>query len=381
MFLFSLPFAAVGVGATIWVWRDVLRSREILTTWQPVPATIEKTDLEHHRGSKGGTTYETTAVYSYVVSGKTYRSEKLGLSSGADNIGHYHENLYRELKADEASQKTVTCYVNPADPTQAILRPAWRPEMALFKSLFGLVFSAVGLGLMAGTIVGAFGQSAQSRLKTRYPQQPWLWRAEWQTPVLRARLGKRMATAAAALVIIHAATGPLWSALPAAWESSGAFKWVLSGMLALVLVLSAFCVRVILHGRKFGSSRLELDKLLLAPGSLCNTRLYLPHTIPLGATVELMLVCSHSVTTGSGKQRRTNTTKVWTHREAATGLIGPWQAIPFSCRVPADVPVTTLDSTNDVHTWTFEAKADVPGVDLNLKFELPVFATGARVTS
>lgn len=379
--LFSLPFAAVGVGMTVWLWRDVMLSREIKTRWRPVPAMVREVELERHRGSKGGTTYETTATYAYTFEGRTYESSRLGLSGGADNIGDYQQKLYAELRRAQQARHPVECRVNPADPAEVVLRADWRPEMGLFHALFGLVFGAVGLGMFAGCVAGAVGGLRTSPLKRRHPQEPWLWRSEWQSPVLLAPLGRKLVVATAVLAWVHIVTAPLWSVLPASWAAGGAFKWLLSGMLLLVLVVSGFCVRTILHARKYRGARLEFDMLPLRPGAVCNARLYLPQTISLGSTLELALVCSHSVTTGSGKRRTTNTTQVWTHGETVAGLIGPQQAIPFSCRLPESAPVTAFDNPNDVHTWTFEASADVPGVDLNLKFELPVFATGTRVTS
>ena len=50
------------------------------------------------------------------------------------------------------------------------------------------------------------------------------------------------------------------------------------------------------------------------------------------------------------------------------------QRLGLRCRLPAEAESTTLDNPDDQTVWTFTARADVPGVDMKLNFELPVFA-------
>jgi hypothetical protein len=372
--LFALPFAAVGIFMTGLVWRDVLESRRILNTWQVVPAKVEAAELKTSRTSKGGTTYQATATYAYAYKDSVYRSERVGLSGGFDNIGTYQHKVHRQLKTAQRTGRPVNCLVNPADPAQAVLNATWRPEMGLFHAVFGIVFGGVGLGLLAGGVLSLRLEARKARLKKLNPQEPWLWREEWQSPSLQARLGPGMIAASAVLVWINLATWPLWSVVRTSWADDGAFKWVLSGALALVLVASAFCVRTIIHARKYRGARLDLGALPLSPGASVEARLYLPQALPIGAVLKLALVSERSVSTGRGKQRRTNKTKLWSHEQTDNGPLAPAQEILFRCRLPADAVATSFENPDDVTTWTFTARADVPGVDLNLNFELPVFS-------
>lgn len=371
--LFGLPFAAIGVFMTAWMWREVIESRKILSTWTVVPAVIETTGLERSRGSKGGTTYKAVGTFSYVYEGRAYQSERLSLSDGSDNIGHFQQRLHRLMQSAHRSGRALDCRVNPDDPTQAVLNAEWRPEMALFRSLFGVVFGGVGLSIVAGGVFGFSSGRRERRLKILHPGQPWLWHEAWQSPVLEARLGGRMAAAVVALIWINVSTWPLWSAVRTAWAAEGAFKWVLTGALVLVVVASAVCARVIIHARKYRGARLELGSLPLRPGTPVEARLYLPQTLPLGAVLKLALVSERRVTTGSGKQRRTTTTKLWSHEEEQAGPLAPWQEIVFRCSIPDEAEETVLETPDNGVAWRFEARADVPGVDLKLDFELPVF--------
>lgn len=371
--LFSLPFAAVGVFMTGWLWRDVARSREIMATWAVAPAVIESAELKSQRGSKS-TTYEAVGTFSYTYEGRHYRSDRLGLDTGADNIGNYQKNLHRDMKSARRKGSALECRVNPANPEEAILRPEWRPEMALFRAMFGIFFGGAGFGMLAGSALSLMSSSRQGFLKNRYSQEPWLARPEWRNPTLQARLGKGMAIATAILVWINLVTWPLWSALRPVWAGNGVFKWVLSGALLLVVIASAFCARVIIHARKYRGARLELGELPLRPGAPVLARLYLPGGLPLGAVLRLALTCEKHVSVGRGKQRRTTTTKLWSHLHEERGPLAPGQEVVFRCTLPAGAPVTTLDNPDDVQTWSFTARAEVPGVDLNLDFEVPVFA-------
>jgi hypothetical protein len=371
--LFALPFAGVGVFMTAWLWHDVLESRKIISNWTVVPSVIESAELKSHRGSKGSITYQAEGVFAYSYEGRVYRSDRVSFSGGFDNVGDYQQKLHRRLKSAMQSGRRLDCRVNPTDPMQAILDVQWRPEMALFRAVFGIAFGGIGFGFLAGCILSIVAESRKARLKKRYPNEPWLWRAEWQSPAMPVRLGPGMVTALAVLFWINLATWPLWSALRGAWISDGVFKWVLSGALLLVLVASAFCVRTIIHARKYRGARLSVGSLPLRPGAPVEARLYLPQAIPSGATLRLNLVCERSVTTGRGKQRRTTKTKLWSHEHSERGPIARGQEIVVRCHLPASAEETAVETSDTSVVWRLEARADVPGVNLKLNFELPVF--------
>jgi len=377
--LFALPFAAVGIFMTAGLWKNVRESREIISDWAIVPAVIESAELKTARGSKGGTTYNAVGAFSYVYEGRTHRSERVSLSDGGDNVSDFQQKLYHRMNAALKSGGKLDCYVNPADPAQAVLNAEWRPEMALFHAAFGLLFGGFGLSVLSGIVVTFFVWTREQRFRRLYPQEPWLWRDAWQTPVLQARLGARMVAAIAVLVWVNAVTWPLWSAVRPAWTADGGFKWMLSVVLALVVVVSAFCVRAIIHARKYRGARLDVGSLPLRPGAPFEARLYLPQALPIGAVLNLALVSERSVSTGRGKQRRTSTTKLWSREQTENGPLAPGQEIVFRCQLPATAEETSFDNRDDVTVWSFTAQADVPGVDLNLNFELPVFS-GPRVT-
>ena len=81
LFLFALPFAAVGVVmlyftlSAVWSWY-------VMRSWERVPAVILQVHLEEHRGDDS-TSYKATAKYAYVYKGKNYRGDRVGTASGS----------------------------------------------------------------------------------------------------------------------------------------------------------------------------------------------------------------------------------------------------------------------------------------------------------
>ena len=144
--LFALPFALGGLavafmaGLRLWTWAEA-------RGWQEVPARILEVQLEKHVGDDS-TTYEAVASYEYQFEGLTYQSADVGLGTGADNIGSFHEDMYRELESYRSQDRTFRCYVDPDNPSRSVLYREARWGLLSLMGLFALVFGGVGIGLM-----------------------------------------------------------------------------------------------------------------------------------------------------------------------------------------------------------------------------------------
>lgn len=98
LFLIILGSVFLGVGVTMGVFsvRSVTEAAA-MRAWDERTAVLTRCELARHRGAKGSTTYKVIAEYKYSVGGKEYVGERVGLASGADNIGSFHQDQYREL--------------------------------------------------------------------------------------------------------------------------------------------------------------------------------------------------------------------------------------------------------------------------------------------
>lgn len=371
--LFSLPFAGVGLGMLGSIWFSVWRSHQVQAHWPEVPAIIESVQLNSHRGSKGSITYSVTGTYHYEFKGTAHTSNRITFEIGSDSISTFHQRLHEELRNAKDSGRALTCRVDPATG-EAVLRPAWRPEIVLFKALFATVFGGAGLGLFAAGIAGTRRARAERRLRERFPEEPWSWRPEWQSNILPARLGNGALASVIFLALFHGSTLPLWSVLPAAWAGGGAFPWLVTAVLLLGMVVSFFCGRSLLHWRKYRGTQLKLNLTPLLLGRTCSARLSFPREMPANLSIDFVLKCVRHVTTGSGKHARTVITELWRHQASASDPSGMSRSVEFTTELPANQPATRSDLHEDRIVWELTATADTPGVDLKVNFELPVSA-------
>ena len=146
LILFSLPFAAIGVGMGVWMAITVAGHLN-MQRWVETPATILQADLKASH-DQDSTTYRATARYEYRYEGRRYTSERVSLSASSDNIGSFQRDVYRQLSECQQTHKPFRCYVNPARPREAILFRDLRWEMLGFQTLFMLAFGGAGFGLL-----------------------------------------------------------------------------------------------------------------------------------------------------------------------------------------------------------------------------------------
>ena len=153
-----------------WSTLSALADGLMVKMWITVPAVIDTMEVKESRGDDS-LTYELKATYHYQVDGKDYSSDRVGLHTGADNIGDWHRRTYSRLDA-ERSQEKVVAYVNPRHPEQAYLAPDMRWGVIAFKGVLGLVFTAVGGGLFFGVVLGK-GKNAKAPNAPEVTKRPY----------------------------------------------------------------------------------------------------------------------------------------------------------------------------------------------------------------
>lgn len=104
--------------------------------WMPVDAVVVSSRIRTHHGDDD-TTYSPDVLYRYQVNGREYRSNRFGFVNGS---GGY--DRARAASARFTPGTHFTAYVNPADPTDAVIERGLTPDM--FVLLVPLVFMAVG---------------------------------------------------------------------------------------------------------------------------------------------------------------------------------------------------------------------------------------------
>jgi hypothetical protein len=87
-----------------------------------------------------GTTYSVDILYSYSVAGQEFKANRYNFATGSSSGRRAKEAIVRRYPPN----KQTVCYVNPADPSDAVLVREATSE--LWFGLIPLVFVAVGAG-------------------------------------------------------------------------------------------------------------------------------------------------------------------------------------------------------------------------------------------
>ncbi len=160
--LFSLPFFLGGAAVIYFLFAGPAIKIFRAQSWNPTPCTIISSKV-----AGDGDTYSVEVVYSYTVAGDQYQSDRYDFVEASTSS--------REGKAEVVRQnppgKSAICYVNPANPSDAVFSRSFSSDM--WFGLFGLPFLLVG-------VVG-FYVAARDALKARRgakdlkakPASPW----------------------------------------------------------------------------------------------------------------------------------------------------------------------------------------------------------------
>ena len=367
--LFALPFAGVGLGFLLLSVIPTLYQGVQMSTWPATQATVISSELKSYSGDS--TTYEAVGIYDYQVAGQHYAGTRLGLSSGADNVGEWHQRMSGKLRSARSNQNTVTVYYNPGNPAQAIIDRSPRWGLLGFKMIFVLLFGGVGFGLLFWSI-----RDHNKIIDTpAAASQPWLGHKDWASATIRSDAKSTFYLAWALTLFWNLLSSPLFFAIPDEL-SKGNYAILLAGMFPAVgLGLLLWAIKVTRRWRAIGATPLTLDPY---PGSIGGQ---------VGGAIEtniqyrgsdkfkVTLSCLCSYMSGSGKNRKRLESVKWSAEGfAQTEPYGRGSRLLFCFDVPQGLPQSEIKDKR-YYLWRLNLKSDGAAIDINRNFELPVFAT------
>jgi len=185
--VFFGAFAAMGIGFFIAGATPMISGWWSAKSWEPVQAEL----LEHKLTSShsdDSTTYKATARYRYDFFGQVYVSDRVGFAGGSDNIGSYHQDMNRQLGRVSGGSQALNIWVNPNEPSEAVIDRDMRWGLFAFKSLFLFLFGGTGLGGLYAMY--RFRNLGEVRADAD-PARPWTQYNEWNrdTIMSNAKLG------------------------------------------------------------------------------------------------------------------------------------------------------------------------------------------------
>lgn len=137
MAAFFSVFLLAGLGFSYVVFVRPVAQVLAARNWRETPCVILSSRVRTHSGSDGAT-YSVQVLYSYVIDGMEYRSSRYSFMGGSSSGYESKAAVVRRY----APGTCTVCYVNPADPTDAVLVREFTGEMWL--GLIPLAFVAVG---------------------------------------------------------------------------------------------------------------------------------------------------------------------------------------------------------------------------------------------
>jgi len=380
-----------------------------MQNWQPNDAQLL---------SFSGAENETRVHYRYNIGGVGYRGNRVGVSEFKDNIGSYHRDMQAFLGRIKRSGDTLPIWVDPFNPAQAVIDRDMRWGLFSLVSGFCAVFILIGLTVVYASIRSVNKIPARRRpsiwdLRKRWqqaqadgstnlgfleftqqqyaesqapepddtPPLDWQSRKGWKDARIKSDAGKGMLFFWGFAIVWNAVSIPVSFVLPRELqqENYAALLVLLFPAVGLFLIYKA--MHRTLEYRRFGRVLLTMDPFPGAIGGHVGGHIQVKNLDYRRAseaqTLAVTLECVYSYVSGSGKNRSRRESIKWAERgQPKIGNAIEGVNLVFRFDVPEDLPQADVEQSGAYHFWRLSVSAEVPGIDLNRSYNIPVFATG-----
>ena len=377
VWVFGGIFILAGLAVGTFLYFPIVIDAVRVQSWVETPCELERVEMNTSRSSKGGTSYKVVAWYHYRFQGQTYSGDRVGLSSGSDNVGDFQQRVFAELQTFEKSGRPYRCFVDPADPSAAVLNREMRWGLAVMLSLFPLLFPLVGGFVAFGGVTSSREAKGVAAAQELHPGAPWKWRPEWRGNTITPQSdGLRAWISVGVWVLLIqlplAAAVVLSGALAASSLAALAFVPCLLAAIPLMAAWRRVKLRSVL-----GIPSLELREWPMKAGRESEAGLLLAKNLSPLSTLTIRVSCSKVVTRRTGKGgTSTHHESVWENAQSIPGaeaqreIIG--SRVPLRIDIPRGYPgCDAMEGSGAVHEWALEVGTTAaPG---RFKLPLPVF--------
>lgn len=347
IFAFLLPFLAVGLCAGYWLLMD-LRDWYDARAYVPALAHIESLHLF------GGESVK--AEYRYAYDGRIYTSSRVGIN---DDSSLGHRDLFNTLWESWHREEPVTAWVNPQQPSHALLDRGMPWDRLAFKFIFFLMFAGFELLLLIAAFKGFFS-APQTISGITLPAE------------VRINDQQQILCNPAPLVFYWLFT-LTWNLFSVSFclfadRSQGWFAHILLGLFLLIGLLILFCtVFESLRRLRFGTPALTIDPLPARTGGVLHGSIRLKRRLADKVPYLVTLSCTRERTRDNYERT------VWREDVYATCSAGPHGTqLDFRINVPPGLP-----ASRGSHRWKLQIEGKVPNlldISLHHNFTVPVIA-------
>ncbi len=371
MILIGIPFAGGGIFVLRLGWKAQQKSTQAMQ-WPTVHAVLLEVRLDSERIKDSQTqTYEVNARYSYEIDGQSYESQRVSFHEGADNIGSWHLDRYATLKAALDADGAFKAYVNPANPADAVLFPELRVSMLLFHGIFGGVFALVGAVVLIAGLVSIFGGGRARKLERQFPAEPWKWREDWASGVVKSDNRKTAVGLVVFAVFWIGISTIVLISMIASGGSPPVMAWLVILLFeAIGIGMLVWAIRELRVAKRYGAAELHLASVPGVIGGKLAGVVTLPDYAEPYEEYRVELVCERTVRRGKSTTR----VKEWSAELKLDPKKLPAKRdgvqIPILFGIPYGLPPSEYPIT-----WTLRVRGKQPGIDVDVRFRVPVFET------
>jgi hypothetical protein len=407
--LFGLFFAGGGFFMLSETALPMWQNWQEMQNWQPTDAQLLSFSAAEN---------ETRVHYRYDIGGVSYRGNRVGVTEFKDNIGSWHRDMQAFLGRVKRSGDTMRIWVNPFNAAEAVIDRDMRWGLFALVSGFCAFFIIIGLAVIYASVrssnkiparrrpslwdlrkrwqqaqadgstnLGFLEYCQQQYAESQAPRQDetppadWQSRKGWEDARIKSDAGKGMAFFWGFAVVWNAVSIPASLALPRelAQDNYAALLILLFPAVGLFLIYKA--IHRTLEYRRFGRVLFTMDPFPGAIGGHVGGHIQVKNLDYRRAreaqNLSVTLECVYSYVSGSGKNRSRRESIKWVERgqpkidNAIEGV-----NLVFRFDVPEDLPQADVEQSGAYHFWRLSVSAEVPGIDLNRSYNIPVFATG-----
>jgi ankyrin repeat protein len=360
--IFMLAFGGFGifVGASQ-LWNTAshgVRSTRMVA----VEATVDSVELQQSRGSKGRTLFSLDAKYTYKYNREVFYSTRVGFdsSTASDSDAQWHRGWLQRLQQAQNSGQKITAWVDPSEPSYAVLDKDIRWTMVFFLLPFAILFPAVGLGagyIFVKTLITPASELARDAKPKRLAPN-----AAQLTPKAR---GISLLIGAAALAIFSSpfVAGGFFGNAPLP------FKIVSGLMIVGVVALFVNGIKALIFNRAGVRPTVALNPAQPRAGDHVALRITYPSPLPANS-ISLVLTCHEHDARGPGS----STLRVKARLNAIATRVRSASAKPcvYEARllIPSHLPATIEIAGGQSYRWSVNIEKATSVVAYDFDFVL-----------
>ncbi|MGR8935837.1 MAG: DUF3592 domain-containing protein [Gammaproteobacteria bacterium] len=371
--LFGLPFFCIGAGFLLFSVAPTLFDAWRMAAWNETQGTLLQAQLVADN-SGDSTTYRVTAEYRYRVGERSYRHHRVAIGDSADNVGDFQQTLGKRLERAWRNEQPVSVWYDPENPQDAVLNRDLRWGLLGFKLIFVVLFGGVGSALI---YFGSRGIKTVNSPETAV--KPWLQRPEWHSGIIASGAKTGMYAAWSITLLWNLLSTPAAVFVPDIWREKGALALLVLIFPLIGLCLLYWALKTTLEWRRFGATPMTMDPFPGAIGGDVGGEITINTPYHPAAAFAVTLSCIHSYQSGSGEDRSRSEKAVWQdsgYAEVQSAMRGV--RLHYRFEVPDGLPASDAQRNDNYHFWRLDVHGDLPGVDLQRSFDIPVYRSAEK---